>query len=211
LIKNIIFDLGGVIYDLNHGLTQVAFQNLGIPGIDQNFSHAGQSTLFDRLEIGIMSPQEFRRHICNLSQKQIADQDIDAAFNAMLIGFNHPEYFEYLKALKVYYNTFLLSNNNAIHYDFVMKDLVNMIGEKTLSPFFHKTYYSHMMHLRKPDPAIFEAVLSEQGLQPEETLFIEDTLVHIQSAKNLGIKTYLKKQEENLIEILNKILGEVAY
>jgi putative hydrolase of the HAD superfamily len=205
-LKNIIFDLGGVIYDLNHGLSHKAFQSLGMPGIDKLFSHSGQSEIFDHLEMGIISPEEFRESIRQLGGKNLKDEEIDNAFNALLTGFNHPEYFDFLKKLKGEYRTFLLSNNNAIHYDFLMKELEGMGLEPSLSPYFEKDYYSHLMGMRKPHPEIFEEVLEEEGLIPEETLFIDDTLVHIITAKGLGLQTYHKRQEENLMDILHKVL-----
>ena len=207
-IKNIIFDLGGVIYDLNHGLSHQAFRALGMPGIDKLFSHSGQSEIFDHLEMGLISPEEFRDHIREIGGKDLSDEEIDHAFNALLIGFNHPEYFDFLTDLKKDYRTFLLSNNNAIHYEYIMDQLERDRNERSLSPYFEKDYYSHLMGMRKPHPEIFEEVLEEEGLEPEETLFIDDTLIHLTTARGLGLHTYHKKQEENLIEIIHTILGK---
>jgi len=207
-IKNIIFDLGGVIYDLNHGLSHEAFKSLGMPGMDNLFSHGGQAEIFDHLEMGLISPDEFRDQIRVLGEKDLSDSEIDHAFNALLVGFNHPEYFPFLENLKVKYRTFLLSNNNAIHYDFIMNQLIKNGQLPSLSIYFEKDYYSHLMGMRKPHPEIFEEVLEEEGLVPEETLFIDDTLVHITTAKGLGLHTYHKKQEENLIDIIHSLLGD---
>lgn len=207
-IKNIIFDLGGVIYDLNHSLSHEAFQALGMPHIERLFSHSGQSEIFDHLEMGLIGPEEFRNNIREIGGKDLSDEEIDRAFNALLLGFNHPEYFEFLKELKKHYRTFLLSNNNSIHYEFIMDQLEKDGKGRTLTPYFEKDYYSHLMGMRKPHPEIFEELLEEEGLEPEETLFIDDTLIHITTAKGLGLHTYHKKQEENLIEIVENLLGK---
>ena len=206
-IKNIIFDLGGVIYDLNHSLSQEAFFALGMPGLQELFTHSFQADIFNQLETGSISTIEFRNQIRAIGKKEISDEQIDFAFNALLIGFNHPEYFDLLLRLKNKYRTFLLSNNNEIHYDFIKKELDQMGENKSLSDYFEKDYYSHKMGLRKPSLEIFEELMILEKLVPSETLFIDDTLVHIQTAQKLGIHTYHKKQEEDLAEIIDQTLG----
>ncbi len=206
-IKNIIFDLGGVIYDLDHKLSHEAFRALGMPNVEELFSHSGQAKAFDLLEMGQINPGAFRDQIREIGKKLVLDHEMDQAFNALLLGFRHPEYFEFLIELNKNFKTFLLSNNNAIHYEYIMNELKELGREGSLSPYFHKDYYSHIMGMRKPNKEIFEEVLRLENLNPKETLFIDDTLVHIQTAKQLGLQTYHKKQEENLIELVRKLIN----
>lgn len=190
-IKNIIFDYGNVIFKIDFAKAQQAFTDLGIENIDAIFAHAGQNELFDQMDKGIITAAEFRdgvREMAGIST--LTDEQIDTAWNSLLIGVpkgNH----EVLLRLKNKYRTFLLSNNNEIHYASILAYLKNEYHVEDNSIFFEKDYYSHLMGMRKPNKDIFEFVLNEQGLKPEETLFIDDSPQHLETANSLGIKTLL--------------------
>lgn len=194
-IKNIIFDLGGVILDIDYNLTVKAFEDLGIPNFKDQYSKMSQSDLFDNIETGKISPTEFRNLIRTIANKKFSDTEIDHAWNALILHLPNDR-IRLLHRLKRHYRLFLLSNTNAIHY----KDYTALIkrenGIDGLEPLFEKTYLSHEMGLRKPDPAIFQVVLSENKLEPGETLFIDDSPQHIESAKSVGINAYHLENEE---------------
>jgi len=103
-----------------------------------------------------------------------------------------------LAQLKHKYRTFLLSNINAIHFDFVHTYLKSEFGMENNDDLFEKTYYSHLMGKRKPDAEIFEQVLQENNLNPAETLFIDDSPQHLETAKKLGLQTYLMTAPNNI-------------
>jgi FMN phosphatase YigB (HAD superfamily) len=194
-IKNIVFDLGGVILDIDYNLTVKAFEDLGIPNFKEQYSKMSQSNLFDNIETGKISPDEFRNLIREVAKKTISDAEIDAAWNALILHL--PQHrIEILKNLHVNYRLFLLSNTNKIHYDDYSEVIKRENGIEGLEPLFEKTYLSHEMGLRKPDPEIFQVVLNENNLVPKETLFIDDSPQHIASAKTLGIVAYHLENED---------------
>lgn len=187
-IQTIIFDYGAVLFDINHQLTIQAFIDLGIFNAVELFGHKQQAGLFDTFEKGLCSPEEFRAGLRAWIGKDISDVELDEAWNKMLLGIPKGK-LELLNQVKAAYPTFLLSNNNQIHYDWIQDYLKREYRLDSISPYFIKDYYSHQMGMRKPDAEIFEFVLKEQGLKAEETLFIDDSPQHIRTAEALGIQT----------------------
>lgn len=190
-IKNIIFDYGNVIFTIDFKRTQAAFEALGIENVEEFYAHKGHDPLFDEFEKGNITAAEFRDGIRKVSRHpELTDQQIDDAWNSLLIGVpdgNH----ELLLDLKANYRTFLLSNINEIHLDFINKYLKENFALDGNEGFFEKIYYSHLVRKRKPNRDIFEQVLAENGLKKEETLFIDDSPQHLKTAAELGIHTYL--------------------
>jgi len=188
-VKNLIFDLGGVILDLSVEQTLHSFADLSkLPKEevhDRYLSAAG----FLEYEKGLMSDDAFRDFVRETYAISASDQEIDDSWNAMLLGIP-PLKLELLKKLQGDFRVFLLSNTNAIHVRYINDFLLPNLPEKRpLDTYFHKAYYSHQMKKRKPDADIFEQVLDENNLLPEETLFLDDYAVNIEGAKSLGIKT----------------------
>ncbi len=188
-INNLIFDLGGVIIDLDF---QASFQEFAtLSGLSAN--EVAQRTeglmFFTDYEKGLISSQQFRQQIGDLLQFSASDNAIDNAWCSMLGGMPAPR-LQLLQRLKSKYRTFALSNTNDIH---VRK--FNSIVEKSLgnvhlfNEHFEEVYFSHEMKMRKPDSEIYLTVLQEQQLKPAETLFIDDNLNNVQGAANLGIQT----------------------
>lgn len=185
-LKNIIFDLGGVILNIDSRLTVEAFKQLGLSDFEIKFSSAKQTTIFDDLETGKISPDEFYSFIRKRAGVYLPDSAIEKAWNAMLLDLPE-ERLDLLEKLKKNYRTFLLSNTNKIHIRAFSVYLQKRFGVKNLSHLFEKEYYSYQIKLRKPDKAVFTYVLNENNLAPEETLFIDDSLQHINSAMSAGI------------------------
>ncbi|HDP54900.1 MAG TPA: HAD family phosphatase [Bacteroidetes bacterium] len=188
-IKNIIFDLGGVILNIDYRLTIDAFKNLGLSNFEEMFTQAQQVGLFDQLDKGLVTPAQFRDGLRQISGVALSDKQIDDAWNAMLLDFPTKR-LEVLKSVKNHYKTFLLSNTNAIHIEEYNKILQQTFGVGNLSVFFDKEYYSHIINMRKPDAETFEIILKENNLNASETLFIDDTQQHVEGAKKLGILAY---------------------
>jgi len=197
-IKNIIFDYGNVIFSLDFSKSRQAWLDLGIQNADEFYSHKLQDPVFTAFERGDISPEYFRKRIREIANKpEITDAQIDNAWNSLLVGVadgNH----ELLLSLKRRYRTFLLSNINAIHYDYIMDYLKSEFDFDGNDHLFEKVYYSHLVGKRKPDAEIFEQVLMENNLNPAETLFIDDSPQHIETAKKLGINTYLMTAPDSL-------------
>jgi len=189
MIKNIIFDLGVVLLNIDFQKTMAAFKNLGISKIDKIFSGYTQSGFFDDFEKGLISPDEFRLEIRKLLDTDVSDEQIDEAWNAMILEFPVGR-INFVMGCRNNYRTFLLSNTNAIHFPVYNKLINDKFKINDLSDLFEKAYYSYRLGLRKPDKEIFEFVINENSLIPEETLFIDDSPQHIATAELLGLKTF---------------------
>jgi len=190
-IKNIIFDYGNVIFEIDFLKAQDALLQLGIPDIETFFGHKGHDNLFSELETGAISPAEFRDGIRLAAQNpDLKDQEIDAAWNSLLIGVPENVH-DVLIEVKQKYRTFLLSNTNEIHYNYILDYLKRTYKIENNDDLFEKAYYSQLMLLRKPNVEIFERVIKENGLVPNETLFIDDSPQHLVGAKQAGLNTLL--------------------
>jgi FMN phosphatase YigB (HAD superfamily) len=190
-IKNIIFDYGNVIFNIDFNKVAQAWKDLGITNAHEFYGHRQQDDVFNALERGQISPEAFRDRIRELTHKpDLTDDQINNAWNQIFVGIPEGNH-ELLLKLKDKYRTFLLSNINAIHYDYVHEYLRKEFDMADNSHLFEKTYYSHLVGKRKPDAEIFEQVLQENDLNPAETLFIDDSPQHLETAKKLGLQTYL--------------------
>ncbi len=203
--KNIIFDYGNVIFAIDFAKTQNALSQLGIGNIEDFFAHKGHHKIFDDFETGSISPAEFRDGIRTIAKKpELTDQQIDDAWNSLLIGVSGDNH-KVLLEMKEKYRTFLLSNNNKIHYDWIMSYLQKDFGIANYDNYFEKAYFSQDTGMRKPNPAIFEMVMKEHNLSFDDTLFIDDSPQHIEGAKIAGLNTLLMDvHPENLASFLKK-------
>ncbi|MBS1496163.1 MAG: HAD family phosphatase [Bacteroidetes bacterium] len=187
--QNIIFDFGGVLLNLDFNRTYTAFQQLGFSNFENMFTQYTANDLFKKLETGLVSPDEFYRELISAHPK-VSKEEIEEAWNAMLLDYRLPS-LEYLKKLAQHHRLYLLSNTNAIHYDVFTKRLQEETGISSPDVFFTKAYYSHLIHLRKPDKEIFEFVLKDAGINASDTLFIDDSYNNIEAASALGIRVHL--------------------
>lgn len=204
-IKNIILDYGNVIFDLDFQRAHKSFEEIGIKDVNSFFSHKVQSSLFDDFDKGKISTDDFRNTIRAVTgQKDLTDEQIDHAWNSLLIGVPKGRH-ELLMQLKNRYRTFLLSNNNELHYDWIMQYLKNEYQLDGNKIFFEKDYYSHLLGMRKPDEEIFDFVISTNGLKPNETLFVDDSPQHLKTAERMGIQTILATQHNTFEKIVQEI------
>ncbi|POY34690.1 HAD family phosphatase [Solitalea longa] len=203
-IKNIIFDYGNVIFSIDFQRASQAFKNIGLEHIDDLFGHRAQANFFDDFEKGKITAELFVSEVKKFVPTA-TNQEIIDAWNALLIGIDEGNLELLLKA-KAKYRTFLLSNNNEIHYNWIIEYLKHKWNIADMSAYFEKDYYSHLMGLRKPNADIFEEVLKIHNLNPEETLFIDDSPQHIATAAKLGLNTRLVAPGEPLKEVLAEYL-----
>ncbi len=186
---NIIFDLGGVILNLDYSRTISAFAQLGVRDFQSSYSQLLQTGLFDDYERGEITSQDFRDGIRKAFKIEVSDTQIDTAWNAMLLDLPN-ERLELLRELGKAKRIVLLSNTNEIHIRQFSKALSLEHGLSDLSGYFLKLYYSFEMGMRKPEQRIFQHVLDEQGFDPSETLFIDDSPQHIEGARKVGLHVY---------------------
>ena len=199
-IKNIIFDFGGVILNIDYKLTEKAFAELGITDFDKIYSQATQKELFDVMEKGMITPAEFRQGVKKFIAKDVSDAQIDIAWNAMLLDLPE-ERVQLISGLKKKRRLFLLSNTNEIHFNAFSVYMQKKFNRDLFSDLFEKAYFSHKVKMRKPDAEIFRHVLKEQNLRKEETLFIDDSIQHIEAAKKLGINTLFLEKGKTILDV----------
>ncbi len=199
--KNIIFDLGGVLLNLDFQRTIDAFEKLGVQGFENMFSQFKADELFRKLETGHISEADFYAAVKERTTKRITEAAIDDAYNALILDFR-TESLAFLSTLSADYKLYLLSNTNSIHLKYFKKLLTKQTGEPLLDGYFTKAWYSNEVGLRKPGAEIFEFVLKDENLVAQETVFIDDTYMNIETAEKLGFKTHLLLPTEK-IELLD--------
>jgi glucose-1-phosphatase len=188
-VKHIIFDLGGVLLNLDYQLTERAFIDLGVANFHELYSQARQSSFFDDWETGKITREEFVKGLQETCSLQLTDEQVCAAWNAMLLDIPIRR-LQLLQQLRLYYDLVLLSNTNEVHEEAFTK-LIKDTNGQNLAAFFDRVYYSHRIGMRKPSPEVFKYVLEENGFKAEDTLFIDDSPQHIEAARTLGMKTIL--------------------
>ena len=191
-VKNIIFDLGGVLINLDYQLTGKAFENLGIANFNDLYTQHHANPLFEQLEVGAIEPEAFYEALRQTTGLTLTNRQIETAWNAMLLDFP-AERLHWLSQIKNKYNIYLFSNTNAIHYNafiHIYEQVAPQLGlDINFEHFFTTAYYSHTLGQRKPEVAAFEAVIRDAKLDPAQTLFIDDTLLNIEGAQKAGLQT----------------------
>jgi glucose-1-phosphatase len=194
-IKNIIFDLGGVI--LNLGPEMAASEFSKACGMTEKELHdviIRNRGLFIDYETGMIDSSSFRGKLCEIISHEMHEDDFDRAWNSIL--FDVPEdRVRVLEQLKSKYRLFMFSNTNAIHEKRINK-LLN------LSLVFEKIYFSHLIHKRKPDLEAFMHIINENNLDPAETLFIDDSVENTEGAKKAGMHVLHVERNNPQLEVL---------
>ncbi len=199
-IENIIFDLGGVLLDIDYRRTRTAFEKLGVTGFEEMYSQASAGQLFQELETGKISEEEFYKELNRCTGLDLLPEEIRNAWNAMLLSFRE-ESLSFLDDIRSEYKIFLLSNTNYIHLRTIKEIFHHKKRKKTFDRYFDATFYSCAIGLRKPETTSYKWVLNELGIVAGKTLFIDDSLPNIEGAEKAGLQTILllpEKRIENL-------------
>jgi putative hydrolase of the HAD superfamily len=199
-IRNIIFDLGGVIVNIDPVVTFKAFSALSQKPLEEITEIYHNTAFFRHYESGKISDHDFRNGIRNVLKINSSDDEIDAAWNALLMEIPAGK-MEMLRRTRKKFRTFLLSNTNNIHRVRFENVFAGFSPGEDIHTLFEKVYYSFRMDMRKPEPGIFLSVLSENDLEPGETLLIDDNKENIESAGSLGMKTMLVEMNQPAILI----------
>jgi len=196
-IDAFLFDLGGVIIDIDPQATINAFSELGLPQLQQQINHGHHEGLFKQLEKGAISRTHFIHSIKEQLDRNIEETQIVEAWNKMLVDFPD-ERLRILEHLKKTKPVYLLSNTNLIHH----KRFAHMAnGYKSIDDLFTQTFYSYQLGCSKPDAEPFEKVISATHIKPEKTLFLDDSLMNIETAQQLGFQTAWVKTGHTMQEI----------
>lgn len=207
-VKNIIFDFGDVICDIDFKRTVAAFSKLSSSALSITVEDYIHHPIFGGLEKGDIGLGEFRDEIRKLLNTDASDDAIDNAWAQVIIGSDR-ERMDMLYTLKKDYRLFLLSNTNDIHIDTAFGRINNKLNVD-FGAFFEKTYFSHQIGMAKPSDRIYNYVLNDANIVASETLFIDDNKPNIEAAAALGFKTYhLRPREEKVSELFEKALLEV--
>jgi HAD superfamily hydrolase (TIGR01509 family) len=196
-IKNIIFDLGGVLINIDYNRTKKAFIDLGFTHFDEMYNQYTADELFARLETGKINDDDFYKSLLAKADKHLNTGQLTQAWNAMLLDFRKDS-LQHLPILAKQYRLYLLSNTNAIHKQAFDGLFRKDIGDFSFDDYFIKAWYSHKIGLRKPNAAIFAFVLQDAGIKAEETLFIDDSYNNIEAALNMGFQTRLLLNGEKI-------------
>ena len=195
-ITTLIFDFGGVLINLDLDRCIQRFKDLGVRNFENNLNNYGQKGFFLDFEKGKIGIEQFRDEIRKLAQIPLTDKEIDDAWCLFLCDIPDRK-MELLLQLKKKYRLLLLSNTNPLHISISAKNEFARFG-LTIQDIFEKCYLSYEMKMAKPDAEIFEALLSDAGVKPEDCLFLDDGEKNIIQAQKLGINTYLVDVNEDL-------------
>ena len=187
-IRNIVFDLGGVLVDLDFKAAINGLQEAGFANVKEQLLAFDRGGIFQKFEVGEITADEFRTAIRENSTVTLTDEEVDGLWDAMLLEIPR-EKLELILELRGKYMVYLLSNTNSIHWDYVCKNAFNYRGFR-VEDYFEETFLSYEMHLAKPDKAIFEKVLHDANLLAEETLFIDDSEANCKAAQEVGIHAH---------------------
>jgi len=196
-IKNVLFDLGKVLLDFNNENAKNYFKKLGVDDYDKHVMALHSQNIFNELETGALSAEQFIKAISQKLNGSVSDADIQNAWNSILMDFR-AESMMYLEKLKNQYNLYLLSNTNSLHHAEFDQILFNQLQVTSLDSYFTKAYYSHQTGMRKPDRKIYELVLNDAEIAAAETIFIDDMPENVAAASALGFQTHLLLPEERI-------------
>jgi len=197
--KNILFDLGGVILDINIQATLKLFYELGFPSELMQIPNSMTTDLYYRYETGKLSTEEFRHQIRLTAGVEISDQAFDKAWSAMLVGFPK-ERIDLLQVLSKRYRLYMLSNTSALHVKVFEKMYLDAAGE-SIHKVFKKIYYSHEIGWYKPELGAWEHVIKDAAIKPEETLFLDDNIHNIKASQELGFQAIHIHERTNLMNL----------
>ena len=194
-IKNLLIDFGGVLIDLDRRRCIDRFRRLGLRDMDGLLHDYQQQGFFQLHEKGLISDADFRDRVRSLIGAQTSDADIDSAWNSFLGDI--PAYkLEFLLELRKRYKLYLLSNTNAIHWEYACTHDFARDGHR-VEDYFDGIYLSYQMKMAKPDAEIFRAVLADAGIEAGQTLFLDDSADNCRAARELGIHTYTPQAHED--------------
>ncbi|MFZ6050483.1 HAD family hydrolase [Halocola ammonii] len=207
-IDTIIFDFGGVLFDIDYDLPVKAFRDFGVPGFDELYKQSKQSDLFDLLETGKISQSDFLNELRRILKTELPDEKLLEAWNVILLDIPK-ERIDHIYKLKEQFQTLLLSNTNAIHVEVFEKRIDEKMGLDYFYGAFEKVYYSNQIGIRKPHPETFLEICKWHKLNPSRTLFIDDSKQHVEGAREAGLQAYhLEVDKEDIRELGREIVHQ---
>lgn len=204
-IKNIIFDFGGVLFNIDYKITERALSQL----MQQPFSFKGVpglSRTLNQYETGKINTETFIWKIQKKCSEEVQGRDVMTAWNSMLLSIPKVR-LEFLVKLRENYKVYLLSNINEMHADFADRYINKNHGIKDWQDrCFDKIYYSHIIHKRKPNKSVYNYVIEDSQIKPDESLFIDDLAQNVNAAKVAGLHSVQHSPADEIIDKLESYL-----
>ncbi|MCS6823280.1 MAG: HAD family phosphatase [Cytophagaceae bacterium] len=200
-IRNIVFDMGDVIINIDPMLTYKAFAEIARTDTETMHAQFRENEIFKMYEVGKLSDKEFRNTIRDMLRMNLSDETIDNAWNSMLLDVP-AERIELLLRLRTKYNIYLLSNTNAIHTAEVIKRIAQWTPITDYHQLFHRAYLSHQIGFIKPDPAVYRLVMEDAALRTENSIFLDDNLENVKSANDAGLPAIQVTKQNPVTNIL---------
>ncbi|SMO60814.1 putative hydrolase of the HAD superfamily [Saccharicrinis carchari] len=201
--KNILFDLGNVVIDIDLNITLQRFKELGYEFDGDSSGIFQKSPFFKEFEEGRITSSEFVKSVKLKMPKNVSDNQIVDAWNALLLDYR-TDRIETILKLKKTHKVILLSNTNELHIQ-KCGDKVPLVG--SLDKLFDKVYYSHIMKMSKPNPNIFAALLKDADIKADETLFLDDSAANVTTAEQMGIESWLIEYPDQWVPKINALMG----
>jgi putative hydrolase of the HAD superfamily len=206
LIRNIAFDLGGVVIALSYEQAVKRFEEIGLSDARKHLDAFCQQGIFGDLEKGVITPEEFRTEISRLVGRELSHDECRYAWHGYVEAVPQRNLQMLLRLRQLGYKVCLLSNTNPYMMQWAMSNEFDGNGH-SIELYFDHLYLSYQCKQMKPSPEIFRMMLEGQQSSPEETLFIDDGQKNIEAAKALGIQTLFPKNNEDWTKPLAKLLG----
>lgn len=204
MIKNLIFDFGGVIVDINRDNAVKHFESLGLTNAEELLDKYHQRDIFLEVEDGRIDADEFCRKLGEYCHREISFKEAKAAWLAFFVG-EYQYRLDYLEELHKKYNIYILSNTNpfvmswARSYDFTPSG-------KSLDYYVDKVYASYQVKWVKPNREIFAHLINDAKIKPSESVFVDDGSANVEMGKELGFHVLQPINGEDWREKLNRLL-----
>ncbi len=199
-VEIVIFDLGGVLLNIDYNATSLEMKKLGFLDFDEHYTQLAQNNLFDQLETGKISEQAFINELKAHVYSQVTPNQIVHAWNKMIGKFPNQKInlLESLNGKRIV----MLSNTNVIHWKKVLLEWKN-VRQVQIETYFEKIFLSHEIGLRKPHVETFHYVCQSLKVLPENVLFIDDSPQHIKGAKEAGLRTFYYEDETSFFQLFS--------
>lgn len=206
MIRNVVFDFGGVLIDADLGSVLQAFRDMGVDNISEYLNLYRQNGLFLDLEDGTKNKEEFNEALRAMTGRNIPDEAIASAWLAIVERVD-PNKLLYIEELRKKYKLYLLSNINPHVFEWAETPAFSELGQP-IHHYFDKMFASYQLKMTKPSREIFEHVLRTAGIKAEETLFVDDGAKNVETAKSMGFHVYQPQNREDWRENVSRILSE---
>lgn len=196
-LRNIVFDLGGVLVDLDLDRCLAAFETLGMPKVAELINPYYPAEMLGKLEKGEITFHETCDKMRQLDERpDITDSQIAEAYTALLVDVPVAKLRMLETLRRKGLKTYVLSNNNTASMEVIYT--MFLADGHPMAYYFDKIYLSYELHELKPSPAIFRKVIADSSIRPEQTLFIDDGKKNIDTAQDLGFQVYMPAQGDDL-------------